>query len=375
MTHHKNNIAWIDLLRVIACILVVIAHSCDPYVAQFDNDRTSFLNGAFIGSLMRSSVPLFVMITGVLILPVKLEMATFYRKKISRILIPLAFWSAALPIMYFTYFQFATTASPAVSGSFTPEGTWTKIYTFIFNFNYDTTPLWYLYMLIGLYLIMPVINGWLKNATQKDVKLFLYIWAVSLTLPYIQMLAPVVGYAGNYGDMGILGNCTWNAYGTLYYMSGFLGYIVLAYYLTKYPVSWNLKKTLTICVPIFIVGYAITALGFILTQKYYPGNFAELEIVWFFSGINVAMMTIPLFIIMQKLPIKPSKTLAHLASCTFGIYLCHFVFVQMGYDIVKSFGEIPVALQILLITIIATIASYIVVMLLKLTKITSKVVN
>jgi hypothetical protein len=35
--------------------------------------------------------------------------------------------------------------------AFTLEMTITKIWTFIFNFNYDTTPLWYLYMLVGLY--------------------------------------------------------------------------------------------------------------------------------------------------------------------------------------------------------------------------------
>ena len=34
----------------------------------------------------------------------------------------------------------------------TLEMTITKIWTFIFNFNYDTTPLWYLYMLVGLVL-------------------------------------------------------------------------------------------------------------------------------------------------------------------------------------------------------------------------------
>ena len=65
-----ERIGWVDLLRVLSCFLVVFAHCCDPFVAQFDQDRASFLTGAFSGSLVRSSVPMFVMMTGVLLLPV-----------------------------------------------------------------------------------------------------------------------------------------------------------------------------------------------------------------------------------------------------------------------------------------------------------------
>lgn len=42
----RENIGWIDLLRVTACFLVVFAHCCDPFVARFDTDRPTFLQGA-----------------------------------------------------------------------------------------------------------------------------------------------------------------------------------------------------------------------------------------------------------------------------------------------------------------------------------------
>lgn len=38
----RENIGWIDLLRVTACFLVVFAHCCDPFVARFDTDRPTF---------------------------------------------------------------------------------------------------------------------------------------------------------------------------------------------------------------------------------------------------------------------------------------------------------------------------------------------
>lgn len=65
----KETIGWIDLLRVIACFLVVFAHCCDPFVARFDTDRSTFLQGCAAGSAVRSCVPLFVMMTGVLLFP------------------------------------------------------------------------------------------------------------------------------------------------------------------------------------------------------------------------------------------------------------------------------------------------------------------
>ncbi len=334
----QNNIGWVDLLRVLACFMVVFSHSCDAFVAQFDADRASFLTGVFGGSLMRASVPLFVMMTGVLLLPVGqgYDLVSFYRKRIGRILPPLVFWSVALPLLMYAYFNYInpSTCNPQVAvGGYTVQQLVQRIYTFVFNFNFDTTPLWYLYMLIGLYLLMPVLNAWLVQASQRELKVVLGLWVVSLFLPYLKMLAPVLGYQGNYGNMELLGMCDWNIYGTFYYFSGFVGYLVLAYYLKRYPLQWRWSKMLAIMIPLFVAGYAITAGGYILTQEHFPGNYAYLEIVWYFNGINVFMMTLPLFAIVQKMAVRSRRWLSRLASLAFGIYLCHFVFVFVCYDL------------------------------------------
>ena len=334
----QNNIGWVDLLRVLACFMVVFSHSCDAFVAQFDADRASFLTGVFGGSLMRASVPLFVMMTGVLLLPVGqgYDLVSFYRKRIGRILPPLVFWSVALPLLMYAYFNYInpSTCNPQVAvDSYTVQQLVQRIYTFVFNFNFDTTPLWYLYMLIGLYLLMPVLNAWLVQASQRELKVVLGLWVVSLFLPYLKMLAPVLGFQGNYGNMELLGMCDWNIYGTFYYFSGFVGYLVLAYYLKQYPLQWSWSKMLAVMIPLFVAGYAITAGGYILTQEHFPGNYAYLEIVWYFNGINVFMMTLPLFAIVQKMAVRSRRWLSRLASLAFGIYLCHFVFVFVCYDL------------------------------------------
>lgn len=373
----KKNIAWVDLLRVIACFLVVFSHCCDPFVARFDTDYPSFLQGCGLGSAVRCCVPLFVMMTGVLLFPVQGTLGEFYSKRLKRLIVPLVFWSIALPLMYYCYFSGVETESASIDKSlFTSEMTLRKLYTFVFNFTYDTTPLWYLYMLVGLYFIIPIFSSWMQRATQKEVKLFLTVWGISLFVPYLKIAAPALGYFGNYGNMGLWGECDWNVYGTFYYVSGFIGYLVLAHYLVKYPLQWSWRKMAAVCLPMFIVGYVITYVGYLIMQEHFPGNYAYLEIVWLFSGINVFMMTFPVFVSVQKLRLLSRPWLSRMASMTFGIYLCHFVFVQMGYDLYASLlpDNTPVVVQVVLNAVTTFLVSYILVTLLSTNKITRKLV-
>ena len=378
ISKERANIAWIDLLRVIACFLVVFSHCCDPFVAHFNADYPKFLQGCAFGSAVRCCVPLFAMMTGVLLFPVKGTLGEFYGKRLKRLLVPIVFWSLALPIMYYTYFQLAgPSTSPSVDmNTFTGAMTLQKMYTFIFNFNYDTTPLWYLYMLVGLYFVIPVFSSWMQQTSQKDLKLFLKVWGITLFLPYIKMFAPALGYMGNYGHMGLYGECDWNAYGSFYYVSGFIGYLVLAHYLVKYPLNWSWKKLAAIGIPMWVVGYAITYGGYVLMNEKFPGNYAYLEILWLFSGINVFMMTFPIFVAIQKTNVKSSPWLSRMASMTFGIYLCHFVFVQMGYDFYLHIlpESVPALVRIPLNTVTVFVVCYGLVRLLSINKLTRRLV-
>ncbi len=372
----RTYIPWIDFLRIFACFLVVLCHSCDAFVASFDNSF-SFHTAVFIGSLVRPCVPLFAMMSGILLFPIKTDLATFYKKRIGRIIIPLLFWSIALPIAFALYAYFIQKSPNGLISieKYTVEGTMTKIITSIFNFNYDTTPLWYIYMLIGIYLIIPIFGSWLDRASKKDIQIFLGFWIVTLVLAYIKMAAPLLGYNGNYGNTGIWGVCTWNEFGTFYYFSGFIGYIVLAYYLVKFPLNWSWNKTLSIAVPLFLIGFVITFSGFLITQKYFPANYANLEIVWYFCSINVAMMTFSVFIIFQRLKVRESKALKDWSLATFGIFLSHFIIVQGISDLFFKIPYLPAGLKIILIAVISFVLSYLVTKLFDTNSITRRFVK
>lgn len=375
-TSPQQRVGWVDLLRIAACLMMVIAHCCDPFVAQTDANRPEFLAGAFTGSLMRACVPLFTMMTGVLLLPVRTtSLGAFYRKRIGRIAIALIFWSLALPLLYYFYVGAVQSASPCIApGNFTWEATQPKLWGFVFNFTYDTIPLWYLYMLVGLYLIMPILSAWLEKASKRDLHMLLGVWAITLLMPYLRLVAPMLGYMGNGGNMGLFGVCDWNEFGMFHYVSGFAGYLLLAYYLTKYPPAWSLGKTLAICIPTFAVGYAITAFGFVAMQRHSPDNFANLEIIWYFSGINVCMMTASLFVLVQRIGVKPRRWMSRMAGAMFGVYLCHFILVQGAYDLLGGLA-LPAVVRIILMAVASFAASYLVVRVLQYIPLTRRLVE
>ncbi len=332
----KENVGWVDLLRIAAIFFVVWSHCCDQFIADFGN-RQSFVTGVLMESIGRPCVVLLTMISGYLLLPFKKEYALgeYYRKRIGRIVWPLVFWSLALPVIFFVYYSTAGASSPIPSlnpSDFTSGRLLRSFYGFLFNFGYETIPLWYLYMLIGLYLVLPILNAWLRTAGRRDLKTVLGLWGFTLFIPYIRVAAVLFGIDGEPGYVRLWGECDWNIFGPFYYFSGFIGYMLLAYYLKEYPLNWSWRKTLTIGTLSYLAGYAVTAGGYIFVQSRFPGDYKFLEIPWTMCGINVALQAFGVYVIFSKLRIKSSERLSRAASLMFGIYLCHFPFVHMAYD-------------------------------------------
>lgn len=96
-----------------------------------------------------------------------------------------------------------------------------------------------------------------------------------------------------------------------------------------------------------LIGFAVTFFGFLETQKHFPGQYSKLEVLWYFSGINVFLMTFAIFTIVSRLRIKAGPVLSKVAALTFGVYLCHFFFVQCSYDFVNfiGLGRLPSAVK------------------------------
>ncbi|WP_455674212.1 acyltransferase [Phocaeicola sp.] len=362
----QNHVVWLDVVRFVAMFTVVCCHCADPfnfYPGELPaNIEEIKFWGAAYGAFLRPCVPLFVMITGALLLPVRGDTSTFYKKRISRVLWPFLIWSVIYnlfpwitgllglqPEIILDFFPYSgeevTRQSLSVSLSYIAE--------IPFNFSLLAVHMWYIYLLIGLYLYLPIFSAWVEKASNKAKLWFLVAWGATTLLPYYY----------EYVSPYLWGTCSWNSFGMLYYFAGFNGYLLLGHYLRKQ--DWSLGKTLTISIPMLIVGYAVTFTGFRHVTALPEYSDELLELFFTYNSLNVVMMTIPFFMLAKKVNVKSElvrRMLANLTVCGFGIYMVHYFFTGPGVVLMRAIG-VPVCLQIPAAAVVAFAVSWLLVML------------
>ena len=92
----QSHIVWLDVIRTVAMLMVIGVHCIDPfYISPTLGSLPEYKHWAAVyGSLLRPSVPLFVMMTGLLLLPIREQsLGVFYKKRIYRVLFPFLIWS------------------------------------------------------------------------------------------------------------------------------------------------------------------------------------------------------------------------------------------------------------------------------------------
>ena len=129
-----------------------------------------------------------------------------------------------------------------------------------------------------------------------------------------------------------------------YYFAGFNGYLLLGHYLKEggngnalkifWPFSgspkddrltndWSVWKTFLICAVMFAIGYYVTYTGFSTTAANPNATETEMELYFTFCSPNVLLMTLAMFLMLQKVVINTPvivKALANMTKCGFGIY-------------------------------------------------------
>ncbi len=328
MQENTQRLYWVDLLRLVAMLMVIAAHCVDIYNATPQDDPMNSFWGVFIGSLMRPSVPLFAMMTGLLLLPIRESAAEFYKRRIPRVLIPMVLWSAVYYLIPWltgvagldksvitTLFPFEFSPSQEAGDAMR------NIALIPFTFNGYTTHMWYLYMLIGLYLLMPFFSAWVEKRDSTMTNTYLLLWLCSLTLPYLkQLIAP-----------NLFGECAWNEFGTFYYFAGFAGYLLLGHILARRH-HMPLRRIIAMGVMLYISGYIITYTGYASMAVQYSYEEAPelLELFWQFCSPNVVLMALGIFLVVQRINITSPRLQSLLAAttrCSFGTYLMHYIFI------------------------------------------------
>lgn len=364
----NERITWLDTVRLAAMFTVVMCHCADPFNFYPGPPPPDIEDikwwGAAYGSALRPCVPLFVMLTGALLLPVRQSPGPFYKKRISRVLWPFLIWSVLYnlfpwiagllgqgPEFILNFFPYSGDA--ATSQDFMTA--LRNIAWIPFNFSPLDVHMWYIYLLIGLYLYMPIFSAWVEKASERSKLWFLCAWGITLFIPYFKALV----------DPYVWGACSWNEFYALYYFAGFNGYLLLGHYLRRHQP--NLRTTLLTGIPLFAAGWLITFAGFRSVTQQPEFTAEEMELFFYYCSPNVVMMTVPLFLLCARIPVKSARIrrlLANLTTCGFGIYMVHYFFAGPSILLVRAL-QVPVGLQILVGGVLALAVSWALVALLR----------
>lgn len=360
---------WLDFLRVTACFLVMMVHSTEPFYlgglgTQVLTSQDAIWVSIFEG-LARCCVPVFIIVSSYLQFPLHYTIGEFIRRRTLRVLVPMAIWTLVYALAY---------GHPVAN-----------LKGLLLNFNYAAGHLWFVYMLLGLYVVMPLLSPWAETVSRKELKIYLGIWAFTLLIPFIREaaggLAPIL-YAPDGLPAPALfplwGEASWNPFGLFYYVSGFVGYLLLGLYIKRFvPVDRTTALTGGI---IFLSGFIWACFGFmthICESGYFPVEGSlELAVSWevaiSFCSLPVALTALGLVLLFRGIPDSGNTwfyqtVILPFATAGYGMYLLHmlilnpvssFVRARMGVGSAGLLGPVwTTPVEILLTALLSFIAA------------------
>ena len=332
-----ERVVFLDWLRIIACFMVMGVHACEPF--YFDAEGNTFIlskSAAFwsswIDAMFHCCVPLFVMASSYLLFPVTRPTGEFFKRRFVRVFVPYVVWQCIYTAAW---------------------GEWGRL---PFNFPFAGGHLWFVYMLIGLYLLMPLLSPWAEKASKKEVHGWLILWFVTTLFPFIRRFWLAMFGAPEFGAVPFLwGEAPWNHFGAFYYVSGFFGYMLLGFYFRKFVQQLSWRRTLAVATPLWVVGMAIVwgffyfripdAAGYPVKRPY---AFAvDLETSWEFCGLGIAFMTIAYFLVIRKFDFAGGfyrRVVRPLSEASYGTYLLHMLVLVPVVAYYRQFLSPPVTM-------------------------------
>ncbi len=323
---NKSRIFYLDALKALAIFGIVLCHITANFIGNMAIINTyAWKFTLFCNCFVDFSVPIFVMISGALLINKDYELTTFFKKKLNRIFVPYTFWILMYIIFACACFNLGIklNGNESLSLDF--------IYRLIFGLGGYGRIFWFVWMITVVYIVSFIINKIIKkhdyipdfDSTLINVLLvsfFIYIIIVSLG---IFIPSPIQ-----------------DRY--IYYLS-FVGYALIGYKLTKTDFT-NLKisKMLDISEKTILIGTFILSILFYLILLYFKKLFTGIEgsfaTISYFNILNVLLSSC-IFLFFRyfeeydgnKVQLIYTKIkdgifgmfINSISKCSFGIYLSH----------------------------------------------------
>lgn len=339
-TAEKNRIRYLDFMRILACVLVVGVHVSAMCLEQEDVTGINFkvMNGFDCLSIL--GVPLFVMISGALLLDEAYpdDAKHLYLHKISRLVLLYFFWLIAYNTLSFaqngTEWSYENIKQEIVLNSLLGKGMY---------------HLWFLPMLAVLYLVTPFLKAF--AADRKKC-----LWFCGLCFLYAVFFPTIFKYDFPYRTIvsGLYEQFSCAMF------SGYVGIYMLGHVLHSYLPALSQKWLwLSGCAGTVMLGLEIYACN---RESERLGTFSAILNTPF--SVNAFVASACIFLIVKNLWQRESRMVGRLAKLTFGVYLIHPLFLRLyqglGFDTLFAPAVVAVPAVTLLMTAVSTLAVFLV---------------
>ncbi|WP_299525542.1 acyltransferase [uncultured Methanobrevibacter sp.] len=327
----KNRIEYLDNLRFFA-ILGIIAFHISMLWYKPEVLGVSIVD--ICAKLGKSGVPIFLMISGALLLKKKqYSIKDFYKKRFPRVTIPFLFWIAIYIVSILYIHQM-----------------YSNLFYDIAKHFFDTY-MWYFYLIVGVYLALPFINDFINSRNLNDVKYFVILF----------ILSSIFYFGCRYFNI--------SSFLDLRFFIGGIGYLVLGYYLANVNIK-SPNKTIILSLILLIICLVIKV-------KY--DNLAILDYIndalFLKSNLDISFLEIGLcssiFLIFRSMELKKittkkiiKKFVLSISKASYGMYLIHvvlFMFIKSWWTKLPGSGTqiliyyIGITLGLFLISWILTV--------------------
>ena len=310
-----------DLLRIVCTIAVIAIHVCASYITSygFQNKNYVFIT-YLIDALGRFAVPCFLMLSGAFLLADEenRNYKYFYKKSFKNIGIPLLIFT----FLYFFYsvFKYAIKIflyqAPLV-GLIEPVKNLIKGWPFYH--------MWYLYMLVGVYLLVPIFIRLKDDIGDKKFAIFSYVFLFFASLSVFTSTHKMYWDIGNafcYSSYLLVGYCIKRKISSISF---------------KHPNGVGLFK-------IVLGGLLLMLTAFLKMLQKYKGIFLGYKV---FSPFCPIVVIGSLLIFSGFSSLRMKRDFSKVSSYTFLIYLVHagiwdiLLFIFKRNSVVPSFYYIP----------------------------------
>lgn len=306
----SGRIFWMDAARAFAIATVVWIHSVDTlsYGFKLDQRPYGWLEHGALQVVGRLGVPLFLMLSGALLLPRREETTIqFYKRRIPRLFIALVGFAYIFYIL-----------GRHVFGDTTPPDFLRVIISGNLRYSYQ---FWYLYVILGLYLASPFLAKMVCACSEQELGIImLFAFLFSFVAPTIQdftsfpIMPPI--------DQSIF--TSW-----------------LAYYIAGYWVA--VRGSLSRLSPLILISILFFDVWALLAAQallHHLGKLTGPGVVWYQSAF-IAIASVCSFELFRKIPDYVGTTLSGklislVAAASFTIYIVQVSFLwpwqlQSGY--------------------------------------------